>query len=285
MKYVRFVLALIVGVTMLVACQNPHQSPDPAAQDPPTEDPSPTDPDSGDPAPSNPEPDDPEPDPEPPSPTEETVWIDFQQSTPGVVAEGFTAAGTALSPEPGQLDANAWSITGFSDGDVAFGQEVVTGDIARGPSGGGETIGGVYAFAVAEGDVALGVQPTSSDFAPGSLTLALPAPSGELRSVSLACRMWTFNDQGRATVWSVSISTNGSDWVELPELTHTTPIDADAEPAWIASDYSETLLLETVTIAAGAPVFLCWSAEDGEGSGSRDESAVDNIAVTFTYPE
>jgi hypothetical protein len=282
MKYVRLALALIVGVVMLVACQNPHQSPDPGGEDPLPEEPAPSDPDPGDP-PSDPEPEDPEP--EPPTLTEQSIVIDFEQATPGIVAEAFAAAGTAASPASGQLDADAWSITGFSDGDVAFGQEVSTGDVARGPSDGGETIGGVYAFTVAEGDVAMGVQPTSSDFAPGSFTLTVPAPSNELRSVAVACRMWTWNDQGRATDWSVDFSTNGSDWIALDELAHATPADADAEPAWIASDYSEAISLEDIAIADGTPLYLRWTAEDGDGSGSRDESALDNVTVTFTYLE
>ena len=288
MKYYRMFLALLVGAGLLAACQNPQLPSGPSAEDPLPEEPGTEEPVPDEPLPEDPEPEpepEPDPDPDPPALTETTIMIDFQSETSGIVAEGFAASGTARTPEPGQLDADAWSITGFSDGDVAFGQEVATGDIARGTSTGGETVGGLYAFSVADDDVALGVQPTSSDFAPGSLILSLPAPSDAVSSISLSFRFWTYNDQGRATAWSVAYSTDGAEWIALPELAHTTPPAEDEAPQWQSADYEVSVALESVDLATGAPVYIRWSAEDGEGAGSRDESALDNIQVTFTHPE
>lgn len=268
MKINQIVFAVLAGVALLAACENPQlptDQPDPVADDPVKEKPGP--------------------DPEPPALTTTTVYVDFQAETAGVVAEGFAAAGLSPSPVPGQLDADAWRILGFSDGDVDFGEEVTSGDVARGVSPGGETIGGLYAFTVAAEDVAMGVQPTSGDFAPGNLILALPSPSDDLRALELACRFWTFNDQGRATLWSVRYSTDGETWLELPELAHATPAQADAQPEWVAADYSVTIPLESDQVGAGATFSFSWTAEDGEGSGSRDESALDNISITFTHPE
>ena len=59
---------------------------------------------------------------------------------------GFTGSGFAPTPSSGQLDADNWQITGFSDGNLAFGGTRTTGDYARGVTGGNVTVGGIYGY-------------------------------------------------------------------------------------------------------------------------------------------
>jgi len=226
-----------------------------------------------------------DPDPDPPILTEATILIDFDSGVPGIAGEAFAAAGFATSPGPGQLDADAWSILGFSDGDLEFGQEAATGDWARGVSPGRVSTGGLYAFAVEPDNHALGVQPTASDFAPGSILLKIVVPADAVMDVQLEFRMWTLNDQDRSTVWSTWYSLDGTTWFELTGMEHTTPTLADADPQWSGTASLATASLSGAMLNAGDPFYLRWDAIDGEGEGSRDESAIDDIRLRFTYEE
>jgi hypothetical protein len=97
--------------------------------------------------------------------------------------------------------------------------------------------------------------------------------------------MWTLNDQDRSTIWSASYSFDGATWVELVAMGHTTPTLADATPMWSGTDYAAAVSLETAAFAAGDPFYLRWDAIGGDGGGSRDESAIDDISLTFIYEE
>lgn len=225
------------------------------------------------------------PDPEPPVLVHTTVLIDFDSVTPGIVGETFAAAGFGVVPALGQLDADAWSVLGFSDGDLDFGEEAATGDWARGVSPGRVSTGGLYAFSVESDNRALGIQPTASDFAPGSILLKTVVPADAVSVVQLEFRMWTLNDQDRSTVWSTWYSLDGTTWTELTAMEHTTPALADASPQWSWTDHRTVVSLEGTLLNAGDPFYLRWDAIDGEGEGSRDESAIDDISLRFTYEE
>ena len=228
---------------------------------------------------------DPEPDPVPPVVAHTTILIDFDSAVLGIVGEAIAAAGFGTSPGLGQLDADAWSILGFTDGDLEFGAEASTGDWARGVSPGGVSTGGLYAFAVEPDNHALGVQPTATDFAPGSIILRTAVPADAVINVQLDYRMWTLNDQDRSTVWSAWYSLDGTTWIELTGMEHTTPALADDASQWSGTDYAAVVSLQDATVSAGDPFYFRWDAIDGEGDGSRDESAIDDISMTFTYEE
>jgi hypothetical protein len=280
-KILAFALActLCLAIPFLGGCTNPNLPDDvtDVVDQPPAPEP---------PAGSDPDPvPDPLPEPDPPVMAEHTVLIDFQSAVSGIVGEGFAAAGFGTPPGPGQLDAGAWSLVGFSDGDLDFGQEAFAGDFARGISSGGVSTGGLYGFTVLPDNLALGVQPTSTDFAPGSIVLKLTAPSDKLQECLIEYKMWTLNDQDRSTVWSGWYSADGTTWIELVGLGITTPAPADAMPQWSAENCLAVVPLEEVSLGAGDPFYLRWDAADGGGDGSRDESAIDDIAVTFTYEQ
>jgi len=227
----------------------------------------------------------PEPDPEPPILAHTTILIDFDSVAPGIVGEAFAATGFGAAPAAGQLDADAWSVLGFSDGDLDFGEETATGDWARGISPGGVSTGGLYAFTVELDNRALGIQPTASDFAPGSIILRTAVPADTVTEVQLAYRMMTLNDQDRATVWNAWYSLDGTTWSELTGTEHATPTLADSSPEWSGTDYTTVVSLEDAPLGVGDPFYLRWDAVDGEGDGNRDESAIDDISLVFSYAE
>jgi len=227
----------------------------------------------------------PDPDPKPPIMAHTTILIDFDSAASGIAGEAFAAAGFGTDPTAGQLDADAWSVLGFSDGDLEFGEEAATGDWARGISPGGVSTGGLYAFTVEPDNRALGIQPTASDFAPGSIILNTAVPADTVTEMQLAYRMMTLNDQDRATVWNAWYSLDGTTWIELAGTEHATPTFADASPEWSGTDFTTVVSLEDAPLGVGNPFYLRWDAVDGEGDGSRDESAIDDISLTFSYEE
>jgi hypothetical protein len=192
----------------------------------------------------------------------------------------FTGAGFAPNPAPGQLDSNTWRVGGFTDGTLSYGGTGVTGDFARGQSSGGVTSGGLYAFQVATGDWALGVQATGTDFNPGFVELRIRNQMGLAAATwrvgyDLYCR----NDQGRSSSWDVAYSLDGSSFVNLPELRYTSPGAASANPGFVSMPLESSI---AVSVPDQGNLFLRWTSADFAGTGSRDEFALDNISVSAT---
>jgi hypothetical protein len=281
------VRVMMIGVIVLVvgACSQP------TGGDPPSAEPagaSPTDADptgdgeddpTGDSA-SDPPAEDPIVDPQPPE--VRSLAIDFQTATEGVVAEGFDGSGAVQEPAPGQLDADAWEVLGFSDGDRLFGEESTTGDHARGTSDGAVSTGGLYAFTVEDGNVALGVQPTAGDFAPGSVTLKVPLELWPQTKVTLGYTVWVYNDQDRSTSWSVAYSLDGENWSELDETSFLTPEPADPATAWTPFAFTvETVLDFLPNLHGHDGLYIRWTGTDSSGTGGRDEAAIDDIMVSL----
>jgi len=109
--------------------------------------------------------------------TSATFVIDFDNTVAGVNNGTFNGSDLSPTPDPGQLDSNAWKITGMSDGLLDFGGTGKTGDFAKGAFTGAVTSGGLYACEVQTGNYALGIQPTGADFNPGTLVLR---PKGDV---------------------------------------------------------------------------------------------------------
>jgi len=262
-------LVLVIGAIVLVvgACSQP------TGGDPPG-------PDTADTTPTDAEPTG---DGDPPPPEVRSLAIDFQNAAEGVVAAGFDGSGAVKDPESGQLDADAWEVLGFSDGDRLFGEESTTGDHARGASDGGVSTGGLYAFTVEDGNTALGVQPTAGDFAPGSVTLMVPLELWPQTQLTLGYTLWVSNDQDRSTAWSLAYSLDGESWSELEETAFVTPELADPAPDWTASAFTVETRLDFLPDLHGHDgLYLRWTGADSSGTGGRDETAIDDITVSLT---
>ena len=197
--------------------------------------------------------------------------------------------GFSSSPTAGQLDADAFAVTGLSDGDVNYGASQSTGDYARGSSTGGVSTGGLYAFDIdndpnAE-NFALGVQPTGSDMTSGRLYFCYQNATGaEVTSVNIDYNLSIYNDQPRSTGVAVfyNVNSSGCDTqqsVTGPLVSVTTPTLGDREPTWRTEPLEA--FLSGVSIQNGEFVTIAVEITDGQGSGSRDEIALDSLSVTF----
>jgi 2',3'-cyclic-nucleotide 2'-phosphodiesterase (5'-nucleotidase family) len=203
--------------------------------------------------------------------------IDFQNSISGVNNGSFTGSGLDSNPGVGLLDADAWEITGMSDGNHNFGATSTSGDYAKGTSIGGVFSGGLYGF-INGTDTAMGVQPTGSDFTPGTITLKIQNNTGiALDSVSLAYDLWVNNDGDRGNFFNPSFSTDNITFTDLSSLNDTSVELSQGSALWAINTKSITF---TVSIPASGDLFIRWSSGDQLGSGNRDEFALDNISIT-----
>jgi hypothetical protein len=194
---------------------------------------------------------------------------------------GFDASGFVPTPAAGQLNSNEWIVTGFSDGDMIFGDEKNTGDFARGTSTGGVTTGGVFAFDVGSGNVTLGVQPGGTDWTPGSFILRIQNNTGDIIGrLDVSYSIFVLNDQGRGNSFNFSHSPNNVTYINESSVNYTSPDAADGTPAW--TEVTRNISLIGINIDPGEFYYLSWNGDDVSGSGSRDEFGLDNVSITAT---
>ncbi|MGC9330792.1 MAG: T9SS type A sorting domain-containing protein [Bacteroidales bacterium] len=209
--------------------------------------------------------------------------IDFETTISGVNEGTFDGSGFDILPATGQLDADGWAAYGFDDGDKPFGDTATIGDFARGSSPGGISTGGIYAFEVEPGNYALGVQPGGSDFTPGWVGLKIQNNTGQLINyVDLSYNVWVYNDQDRSQLFNGEFSSDGINWVPLAEFEFTTPLTADAIPAWNKTPLSFSDLIG-FELADGEYIYFRWYSDDDAGSGARDEIAIDSVTISLKY--
>jgi hypothetical protein len=195
---------------------------------------------------------------------------------------GFTGAGFAASPTAGQLDSDTWIIRGMSDSAApAFGATLTTADFNQGSSSGGVSNAGIYAFTVATGNTALGVQPTANDFTPGEIVLRIQNTSGAtINNLTVSYKVYVLNNDGRANSFNFSHSSDDTNYNAVSALDYTSQDTASASPAWVPVTRSATLT--GLSIANNSFYYLRWSSDDVSGSGNRDEFALDDVSVTTT---
>ncbi len=204
--------------------------------------------------------------------------IDFDATVSGVNAGNYTGAGFTNSPASGQLDADAWATTGLSDGAKNFGVANTSGDHARGTSTGGVSTGGIYGFDIGGGNRALGIQPTGSDWTPGTMTLKIVNNSSSvINDMTINYTIYTRNDQGRASSFNFSYSTNNSNYTNVSSANYTS-VQAAGIGVW--DGFNKSVQLSNLSLDPGADFYIRWAGSDVSGSGSRDEFALDDIAIT-----
>jgi hypothetical protein len=199
---------------------------------------------------------------------------------------GFDAATTTA----GRLNSNAWAVTGWSDGALAFGgtRTTATTDYTRGASAVAVTTGGFYAGTAAPQSAAnpcLMIQPGGTDFAPGTITLRIiNNGTTNITNFAISYNLFVRNDQGRSSSFNFSHSTDNSTYTAVGSLDYTTTATADAL-GWVqvGSSPSRSTTITGLSIAPGSFFYIRWSSADVGGSGSRDEIGLDDIAVTATF--
>jgi hypothetical protein len=207
--------------------------------------------------------------------------ITFDASLSGVNESVFDGSGFQATPSSGQLDSDAWSISGFSDGDLAFGgtQTTAETDYTRGIHNGGTGMGGIYAFEVSSGNYALGYQATNDDFTPGEIVLKIVNSTGaSIDNIELSYKIYVYNDQERSNAVKFYHSSNNVDDIEVGNLELLSVEEADVSPEW--KSYIMNYTLTGISVANLSNYYFKWVGEDATGSGSRDEFALDDIKVS-----
>lgn len=206
--------------------------------------------------------------------------INFESSAMGINEGPFNSTGFSPNPVSGQIDSDGLIASGFSDGDLQFGDANAINDFARGTSSGGVSTGGIYAFGTSAGNYSIGLQPTGGDFTPGNIVLkVINNTGGAIHSVHFTYDLYVYNDQGRSNSFNSSWSTDNISYNDLPDLDYTSIEAADASPAWVLIQRDTSF---NVSLNNGESLYLKWTGDDVSGSGSRDEFALDNITVNMS---
>lgn len=202
---------------------------------------------------------------------------DFSQ----YVGNGFAPGGGS-----GRLDSNFWRVTGLSGGDGTFGGTHTDGRFVpeSGNVQGGKSSGGVYAFntlpTVDVIDAILGVQPTGTNFTPGSLQLKLTNNAGAaITDLTVSYDFKVFNNENRSSSFDLALDTNNDGTCETSTtgFSTVTPAAEDNPASWQTSAFSNTIT--GLNIPVGQSYVLCFESDDSSGSSSRDEFGIDNIVV------
>lgn len=220
-----------------------------------------------------------------------TAWAQLPLSahnTPVLVSfPAFDGSGFAPTPGPGQLDSDHIAILGLSDGDLLFGDTGTTGDYARTRASGGVTTGGVYSFETDSGDYALGIQPTGTDFTPGAIIVRYVNQTGSsIDDANVEYDVKVYNDQDRSSTLSLSYASSPSCtadpgslvFTDVPSTSYTSPETSDLPPAWQSVYHG--VYLPALALPDAHCLYLQFTSDDSGGSGSRDQLALDNLAVT-----
>lgn len=192
--------------------------------------------------------------------------------------QSFTGAGFAPIPEAGQLDSDIIIANGFSFGSLDYGSTQTTDDYARGLDVGGDVgTGGIYAFDVdGAGNIALGVQPTASDFTPGEFDLRIENTTGaSLNNFMISYGIYVNNNENRSGSLNFSYSTDNITYTPVASLDYTSNEASDAL-GFININRSGSF---SATVASGAFIYIRFEGDDVSGSNSRDEFAIDNILL------
>ena len=213
------------------------------------------------------------------------ITITFDSTISGVINGQFTGGGFQPTPSTGQLDSDAWAITGWSNGTLAFGgtQTTASTDYTRGTTTEAVSSGGIYAFGTT--NQMLMIQPVGDDFTPGTMTLKIQNTTGAaVSSWDLAYDLYVRNDQLRSNSFNFSYSTNNTSYLTTG-LVASDPLFAYTSTEAAGTDTGLNLIgMPMASIAATVEnnefLYIRWSGADVGGSGSRDEFAIDNLSVT-----
>ncbi|WP_299361334.1 Calx-beta domain-containing protein [Winogradskyella sp.] len=205
--------------------------------------------------------------------------IDFEATVTDVNVDAYAGTGFESSPASGQLDSDAWAVTGLSDGSLSFGGTGTSGDFT-GADDGGVTGGGLYDFDTGSGNSTFGFQPTGGDFTPGTITLRAQNQTGStVTSADIAYLIYVFNNEARSGSFNFSYSTDDISYTAIPALDFTSDAAEDTTPNW-ESNFRSTVITG-LSILNGEYLYLRWTFNDVSGSGSRDEFALDDISLKF----
>lgn len=206
--------------------------------------------------------------------------IDFDTTVDGVTNNKYVGDGLSPIPSGGQLNSNAWAITGLTgDTSLTFGEESPEETaFDNGVSDGGEDDGGLYAFQVAPNNTAFGIQPTVDDFNPGTVTLKIQNTTGAtISSFSIGYKVYVYNDQASSTSFNFSHSSSASGtYSPVNNLNFTSPTTADLSPGWKV--HYRVVTITGISLSTNNYYYLKWTGTN-TGAAPFDEIALDDITV------
>lgn len=222
-----------------------------------------------------------------------TVLLNFSNTMPVTAgtnpSSAFTGAG--FSPNPtvaGRLNSNAWDIKGFSFGTLGFGGTQTVDAYGRGSVTSAVISHGIYAFTELPGSVAnpaLMVQPSDTEFSPGSITLRIRNNgTTSITQLQVDYNLFVRNDENKSSSFNFSHSYDNVVFEEEPLLDYTSPETADAlEWVNVGLAPSRSLIITGLNIAPGTLYYLRWTCQEVSGTGNSDEFGLDDIRIIGTY--
>ncbi len=149
----------------------------------------------------------------------------------------------------------------------------------RGIDDGNVTTGGCYAWALTDGDHALGYQPTADEFTPGWFRIVFSNSSDTAyRFLKVSYDTVCLNNADRSSRIELHFTSTNGLAIKLPGMTYSSQDVRDAPPQWTRTRL-KTIFRLPRPIAPDKSFELRWTGKDEGGSGSRDEIGIDNIRV------
>ena len=244
----------------------------------------------------------------------DVVVITFDNSIGGVSNGGFNGSGFDPIPESGELNSNAFRISGFSDGPLNFGDNfsadgTSSTQFSSGSQSGAVAAPGVYAYtgseysaatpstitspdpspgAVTAAGVSLLIQPSSTEFGSGELVVrAENATGGNISSLDVSLDFCARNNSDAASSYEVSYSTTDAPGSYTPLITINTAATAFTLPfppftSPLGCINTGMLSVSGLDIAPNGFFYLriAGSTVGAPATTDRDEVLVDN--VTFS---
>lgn len=146
------------------------------------------------------------------------------------------------------------------------------------------TTGGCYAWDLGNNDIALGCQPTESDFTPGFFMLSISNAAGiTVSEITISQEIVCRNNADRSSSMTLVFSPDTTNHYQLHEFDFISPTNTDQSATWCTSNYYSNFRLDP-RFTPGATMILKWQVDDFGGSGSRDEYGLNNLRITLHKP-
>jgi hypothetical protein len=222
-----------------------------------------------------------------------SVTLNFSNTMPTTAGTNPSTAfsGAGFSPNPtvaGRLNSNAWDIKGFSFGTLGFGGSQTLDAFGRGSVTGAVVSHGIYAFTELPGSVAnpaLMVQPSGTEFSPGSITLRIKNNgTSSITQLQVDYNLFVRNDGDKSSTFNFSHSADNIVFQDEALLDYASPDVSDAlEWVSVGLSPSRSIIITGLNIPPGAMYYLRWTSEEVSGTGSSDEFGLDDIRIVGTY--
>jgi len=208
-----------------------------------------------------------------------TNAITFDTTVDGVNEGVYQGAGMSPTLSSGELNSNAWAVSGFSDGAIAFGNTSADGlDYDRGTASASADAGGMYAFETSANNYSLGIQQATGDFVPGSVTLRFQNQTGAvITSLSIGYKVYVYNSEAASSSFNFSHSSDNTAYATVSGLAVASPAAADVTPGWKA--YYRVVTLTGLNVANNNYYYLRWTGAAVSGSVDYDAFGLDDIVM------